>query len=497
MENRFKTTPYKHQLDCLNRFGRREFFALCADPGTGKTWIMINNLADLYASDDVDAALIFAPNGVHENWTRLEIPKHMPDWVPHKAHAWVSGGGKKSAKKLFDFMNYDGKRMLKILTMNWAALTTMRGREVIEAFCNAHHKLAIICDESDAIKNPSAVRTKALMKLKKRARYRRIVTGTPVNNSPFDLFTQYTFLDDGILQTTNFYAFRSTYADILGARHPLTVAAMRSSGAKFPPQLVARDRNGRPMYRDLDKLHALIEPHTFRVTKEQCLDLPEKVYSNSFFDLTPEQSDVYEKAEQECRLVFEDHVSAFTKLVAVGKLSQICSGYFLHPQADEPVRIPGENPKLKMLIERVTNLVERGEKIIIWARYRIEIADIVIALREAEIAFVEYHGGVSDSDRKTAIDSFENGSAMVFVGNQQTAGVGITLIAASNVIYFSNSFSLRDRVQSEDRAHRIGQAKTVTYINLVAKDTIDEKIVATLSQKKSVADAIIDGAIWR
>jgi len=156
------------------------------------------------------------------------------------------------------------------------------------------------------------------------------------------------------------------------------------------------------------------------------------------------------------------------------------------------VRIEGDNPKLDLLVDRVNKIVESGEKVIVWARYRVEIEDIVKRLRLDGIACVEYHGGVNKDDRTGAIESFERGDAQVFVGNQQAGGTGITLVAASYVIYFSNNFSLRDRLQSEDRAHRIGQKKNVTYINIAAKGTIDEVVIRTLMSKKDIADTIID-----
>jgi len=172
------------------------------------------------------------------------------------------------------------------------------------------------------------------------------------------------------------------------------------------------------------------------------------------------------------------------------KLAQITSGYYIHPDSSDPVRIEGDNPKLALLRERVVSAIEQGKKVIVWARFRIEIEDIVRVLREDEIAVVEYHGGINKEGRTTAIEEFQHGEANVFVGQQQAGGTGITLTAASCVIYFSNTFSLHDRLQTEDRAHRIGQEQDVTYINLVARNTIDATIVDALMNKKDIADII-------
>jgi SNF2 family DNA or RNA helicase len=261
------------------------------------------------------------------------------------------------------------------------------------------------------------------------------------------------------------------------------------------PQIVAKNKDGTPIYKNLDKLNEIIKKSCYRVTKKECLDLPEKIYKNIFFELTKEQSEIYKQAKEECRLVFESETAIFNKLVAFGKLSQITSGYYSHPMSNDPIRIQGETPKIDLLIENVLKVLGNNEKIIIWAKYRIEIEDIFVKLKEHRIRVVQYHGGVTDDMRRRAICDFEKGDAQVFLGNPQAAGIGITLVSASHVIYFSNSFSLRNRLQSEDRAHRIGQTKNVTYLNIAAKDTIDEDIIKSLMNKKTISDLIIDGKI--
>lgn len=491
LNGKFKTKPYSHQLACLNLHGRKNAFALLADMGTGKTWIIINNIADLWSSSDCDAVLVLAPNGVHTNWTRLELPKHMPDWVRYKAAAWVAGPNKKEKAELEGLFANPGSGELRILTMNHEALQHKSGLAFAERFCNSGLKVMIVADESDAYKNPKASRTVALMKLKKFSQWRRIMSGTPINNAPFDAFSQFGFLDESILQTGSFYAFKAEYAEMIPDTSPLMRAIKERSGSRFTPQVVVKGVGGRPKYKNLGKLTSLIAPHSFRVLKSDCLDLPEKVYKTLFFDLTKQQAVVYKKAEDECRIVFENEETPFNKLVAVTKLAQITSGYYMHPMSAEPVRIEGENPKLDLLAERVGKVVEAGEKVIVWARYRVEIADIVQRLRADGIDCVEYHGGTKTGERVEAIEAFERGNAQVFVGNQQAGGTGITLVAASYVIYFSNNFSLRDRLQSEDRAHRIGQTKSVTYINIAGKGTIDEAVIKALESKKDVADTIL------
>lgn len=487
----FKTKPYAHQLECLNKFGRRKAFALLAEMGTGKTWIIINNVAELWLAEKCNAMLVFAPNGVHTNWTRLELPKHMPDEITYRAVAWTSSSSKTYAREVESLYHEGDMWALRILTMNWESLQNARGFAAAERFVKSADKLMIVCDESDSVKNPRAKRTKNLMKLSKTALWRRIMTGTPINNAPFDAFSQFYFLDPEILETPSYYAFKAEYAEMLKPGNPLLEHIAKRT--RFTPQVVARGVGGRPKYRNLDKLSRLIAPHSFRVLKADCLDLPDKVYKTLLFDLTPQQKIAYSKMKSECRLLFQGDETPFSKLVAITKLSQITSGYILHPQLDEPIRIEGKTPKMDMLIDRVEAIVDAGNKVIVWARYRIEIADIVKRLREAKIGCVQYHGGIKKKAREEAIDNFEaREDTPVFVGNQQAGGRGITLVAANYVIYFSNNFSLRDRLQSEDRAHRIGQTRKVTYINIAAKGTIDETVIEALLSKKDIADTIID-----
>lgn len=492
---KFKLPPLNHQLECLNRFGRSEYFALLAEQGTGKTYIIINNIADLWSSRELDAAIVFAPNGVHTNWTRRELPKTMPDWVRYRAAAWQASMGKKEKAAFDSLLGSSDSTELRILTMNWEALATKRGKEVAERFCNSASKLMIVCDESHRVKNPSTVTYKALDKLKKQSNWRRIMSGTSIANAPFDAWSQFMFLDEDILGCSSYYAFKSEYAEMIPAHSKMLQGIMRKHGMARAPQIVQRDNTGKPKYRNLEKLNKLIAPHSFRVLKKDCLDLPDKVYKTAYFDLTIEQRRIYNKALEEGRLSLEGEDTPFTRLVVLGKLAQITSGYYLHPDSEEPVRIDGGTPKLALLLDRVSAALEEERKVIIWARYHVEIDDICTALSadglEPGADFVQYHGGIKKADREVAIDTFENGTARVFVGQQQAGGVGITLIAASEVIYFSNTFSLVDREQSEDRAHRIGQTKTVVYTNLVASETIDEQIVDALQSKKTMAEIIL------
>lgn len=491
MSKPFKTKPLSHQIECLAKHGSKRAFALLAEQGTGKTWIIINNAAELWDAGEVDSLLVFAPNGVHYNWVLKEIPQHMPDWVPLRMAAWCSSPNK-ADKVAIEAVMVKDPSVLRVFVMNIEALQHAKGVEAAHKFASSSEKLMLVADESSSFKNPKAMRTKELMRLRKYASWRRIMDGTPVSNGPFNAFSQFSFLDENILGTKSYYAFKAEYAEMLHNNHPLVQNIVRKTGTRFAPQIVQLNDDGRPKYRNLDKLSALIAPHSFRVLKKDCLDLPDKIYKCVWFDMTKEQRRIYNKAALENRLALDDEDTPFNKLVAQTKMMQITSGYYLHPDAEEPVRIPGGNPKLELLRERALAVVEAGEKLIVWARFRVQIEDVVKTLEEAGLRVVQYHGGINKSSRLAAIEEFERGNASVFVSQQQAGGKGLTLVAARNVFYFSNTYSLDHRQQSEDRAHRIGQEGEVVYTDFCARDSIDLECIESLRNKEVTSSRILE-----
>jgi hypothetical protein len=502
----YKTAPFAHQAHFMDQHAQASAFFLSAEQGTGKTWMLINNMARLWDEGKIDACVVLAPNGVHTNWTLIEIPKHMPDWTRYHAVAWKAGMGKAATRKFETVFSTAEPRTLKILTMNWEGLDHARSFDVLDRFCQLFAgKLMFIGDEpSGSIKNPTSQRYKQLLKLKYTTAYRRMSDGTPITQGPFDAFAPYHFLDKRILATDSFMAFKAEYAEMMPAMvqgyddngqpkqvpNPLIKSIMDRAKTKRVPQIVMKGKDGIPRYRNLGKLQSLIAPFTYRVLKKDCLDLPEKIYKTAVFDMTAEQAKVYDKLLKECRLVFENNEAPVVKLAAITKLAQITSGFFIHPDHDEPVAIPGPNPKLELLVDRVEAIVRQDSKVIVWARFHAEIAAIGAALRGVGVPFVEYHGGVASKLREEAKIAFQEGDAAVMIAQQQAGGTGNTWTAAAYTIYFSNTFSLRERLQSEDRNHRIGQTESVVYLDLVARGTIDEKIVRALAAKKNVADLI-------
>lgn len=482
-----KTTPLKHQAvgaDLLR--AHRKHYLLGCEMGTGKTWMLMNDAEEQFAAGEIDALFVLAPKGVHTNWIKREMPKHMSvDWT---GEYFLSGAGARKKKEIEKLFRPSDERKLVCLAMNIDAINHKEGFLLAKKFLTQFRCIMAI-DESSRIKTPSAERTKRAIFLGQLAKSRRAASGTPVTNSPIDLFAQFEFLapGEGLLGTTSFRAFVAEYSELLPQDHHL----MRSIAAKsrFAPQIVAKDAQGMPKWRNLDKLKRVLAPHMYRVLKSDCLDLPEKIYQTRFFEMDPAQSKVYEAMAEETRLYMSDgEMEVFTSLTKLTKLRQITSGFVLIE--GEPHLVSSDtNPRmlaLKAMIE------EFDGQFIVWASFREELAQIAAMLQELGISCVQYHGGVSTKDREIAVDNFQSGNARVFVGQPQSGGIGLTLTAAEMAVYYSTDYSLETRLQSEDRCHRIGTTKHVLYVDLVATGTIDERIAASLQSKEAVADMIIN-----
>lgn len=483
-----KTQGMSQQLEALRRMNGRKGYALFMEQGTGKSWTLLADAERLFHAGTIDAMFVVAPKGVHTNWVLREIPAHLE--VPHIAMAWTSGMGKRARERMEKLLEprQDGApQKLRILAMNYEAVPTKDGFAFAARFLRCTNALFAL-DESGRIKNPNAVRTKKIMALRPLSEIRRIATGTPVTQSPLDAFSQMEFLEHGLLGTTSHRAFVAEFAEVLPQTHPLVIKLVERNPKAALAQIVAKNPDGSPRYRNLDKLRSLLERHSYRVLKKDCLDLPEKVFTQVFFELTPKQRAAYETLEDDLRIQLDNgQIEVVSALAALVKLQQVSSGY-VNVQGGVMKISDGDNPRLEALLEVVEDC---PGKFIVWARFREEMRQIAEALRKAGIETVEYHGGVGKEDREAAVDGFQTGSARAFVGNPQAGGIGLTLTAAEDVIYYSNSFKLEDRLQSEDRAHRIGTKHTVRYTDIVAINTIDEPISKALQRKTSVAAAIL------
>ena len=453
----YKTTPYEHQRNALIKGAKELNFAYFLEMGTGKTKVAIDNVAYLYQEKLINTAIVIAPNSVYKNWIK-EIETHSPI-TDYTMFIW-----KDDVK-----INYQIDKLNYVL-MNIEALSHKSGFEfLLKLVVDTGQKAMMIIDESTTIKNDKAKRSKNICKLSPHVRYKRILTGSPVTKSPLDLYQQCAFLSKDLLGYPSFVAFRARYA-------VMKQINMGPNRVILIPQY----------YTNLDELEAKIKKFSFRVRKVDCLDLPEKIYQQRYVNLTKEQIKVYEELRKYARSIIEDkEVSFANKLTEILKLHQVCNGYL---KTDDGEIVPFDNdPKLEELL----SIIEESDgKFIIWANYIHNIKTIVKTLRKeyGDESVVSIYGEITTENRKKAVEEFQgNDKVRFFVGNPSTGGYGLTLTAASYVVYYSNNYNLEIREQSEDRAHRIGQTKSVTYIDLIIDKTIDSHIISALKRKIKIS----------
>ena len=470
MNYKFKTKPYAHQITALEKSWDKTEYGYFMEMGTGKSKVLVDNMAMLYDKGKINGAIIIAPKGVYRNWLSQEIPNHLPSHIQPKMVLWTALTSKTKDKEYR--LLFETGHDLHILIMNVEALSTKKGLEFAAKFMRCHETMLAI-DESTTIKNPSAKRTKSILLLGKQAKYRRILTGSPVTKSPLDLYTQCGFLNSYLLGFDSFYAFRNRYANMID----------RNFGGRRV-QLIGS-------YKRLDELSDKIKTFSYRVLKEDCLDLPPKVYIKREVDLTDEQSKAYSTMKSAALASLKGKMATAPHILTqMMRLHQITCG---HLKNDDGTITEIKNNRLK---ELVSLLDEVEGKVIIWANYIYDVENIVKVIGEefGADSIVQYYGAIPAEQRQENIEKFQDPNSKVrfFIGNPQTGGYGITLTAANTVVYYSNGYDLEKRLQSEDRAHRIGQEKSVTYVDFIAPKTVDEKIVKALRAKMNIANEIMD-----
>jgi len=451
----YKTKPFEHQRQALIKGAEKKLFGYFMEMGTGKTKVCIDNMAYLYQTNELNIVLVIAPNSVYFNWIK-EINIHCPEEVNIYTH-------KKDKQFKFE------KDKLNFFLINVEAFSHTSGVKIVKKLIDKYYKkMAIVIDESTTIKNRSAKRTKNIIQLSTKVPYKRILTGSPITKSPLDLYSQCGFLCPSLLGFSNYYVFRARYSVMR------TIQVGGNRNLMIPLY-----------YTNLNELEQKIKTFTFRVKKEDCLDLPEKIYQKRLISLSKPQQENYNELKQYARTIIEDEEASYNnKLTEIIKLQQVCNGFIT---TDE-----GEIKELtnSKLTELMNILEEIDGKVIIWANYIYNIEQIVSTLKKkyGSQSTVEIYGAISVEARNSAVINFqENKNVKFFVGNPTTGGYGLNLTAASYVIYFSNSYNLEVRQQSEDRAHRIGQTKNVTYIDIVSNKTIDEFILKVLNNKLKIS----------
>ena len=470
MNYKFKTKPYGHQLDALEASWDKEVFAYFMEMGTGKSKVLLDNAAILYDKGEINALLLIAPKGVYKNWYDSEIPTHLPDHVDKKIVLWKTSDKSIKQTKLLNTLFETGSD-LRILIMNVESFSSGDGADFAYKFLSAHPKSMVAIDEATTIKTPTTNRTKKIIALRSMCKYRRILTGSPVTKSPLDLYSQCQFLDPWLLGYESYTAFKARHAEtkkiLVNGRHIEIVTG----------------------YRHLQELSDKVVSFSKRILKEDCLDLPAKTYVKHYVELTDEQKKLYKQMKKEAIAFLNGKMqSTATVMTQFMRLHQITCGHFT---ADDGTIQDLPSSRLSELM----NILENIEgKTIIWSHYTHDVRRIIEEIKKVygEDSVVDYYGATDTDARSKNIKKFQtNDKCRFFVGTTHTGGYGITLTAGSNMIYFSNGYDLEKRQQSEARIDRIGQTRKMTYIDIMAQDTIDERIVKALRKKVNIANAIM------
>jgi len=494
----FKTRPYEHQRRVFEECADKRYFALFWEMGLGKTKLILDVSSHLYLSRKIDAVLVVAPNSVYSNWTTHEIPEHLAAPV---ARYRFRTKEKRDRDVLKRAMFLDPKsdiivERLRFAAMSYDSLKTDHGLDFARKLVLLHRTM-IVADESTALKNPKTQQSKIMKELASHCHYRWIATGTPVAQSPFDAHSQFEFLDEDFWKRhgiRSLPAFKQEFG---------LFETRRGRGAMKFEKVVG--------YKRLDYLNKLIAPVSSRLLKEDStVELPPKVYVRRSFELTSEQRRVYEDLKRDLIAEIDADPGGFAEaplaVTRLTRLQQICSGFVtatvsareteledgtVMVEADRQVVdvVPiDENPRVQLLMEIVSEL---EHKVIVWCRFVRDVDLVCRALDLAGVGRVRYDGSTSQKDRETGLEAFRDPAGpRVLVANVHAISMGVTLNIAKTAVYYTNSYSLEKRLQSEDRFHRIGQDKSVTVIDIEAEDTVDEQVVEALRRKFDVASQV-------
>jgi SNF2 family DNA or RNA helicase len=475
--------PYAHQHEALKRSLNKESFALTMEMGTGKTKVVSDTFGYRTAAKDLNGLLVIARAGVYRLWEK-ELKEHLDEELYKDLVIGVwRGSPRKRGKMLEEFFNPRNRGRPRALLMNVEAFSTVKDAEAVaKQFLQESKALAAI-DESTSIKGHKSERTATINRLALFPWMRRIMSGTINPNTPLDLYSQFEFLDPKILGFSSYYAFRQRYAIMKTMQlQPAMVVNGKKIKAKTAKVVVA--------FRNQEELARKIAPHSFRVLKEDCLDLPEKIYETRDVPLTAEQERIYNEMKwfATSELDSGGFVTATSVIVRLLRLHQVLCGHTR--DEDNQLRVVSSN-RLKILMDTMEEAA--FEKIIVWCPFIYGIEEIAAELRKAHgpRSVVTYYGATSSDDRVIAVERFQkDDTCQFFIGNQQTAGYGITLTAAKTMIFYSNNYDLEQRLQAEDRPHRIGLHHPLTIIDLQARDTVDGKIITALRKKLDLVSLI-------
>lgn len=466
----FSGTPYEHQRRVVTQRWRERYWGFLFEPGTGKSYTVIMNFVNLYLAGEIDTVLYVAKKGEYANFDTYQITEHMPQNVLYKS--WVYTGYSASRHVAVIKEALAPRPELRIFSMNAEAIRQGKGFEIAKAYVRSSRKVMIIADESTFIKDHRSSQYKAMMLLRPYAKYARIMTGTLITRTPVDIFNQSRFLDKHAMGFSGLTAFRTEFE----------AKETQFFGQRRFDKLVG--------IQNTEELRRRIRTFADVIRKEDCLDLPEKVYKRHVVPLTPEQVHYYQQFQDFAIAEIDgEYVEAINALSVMSKLHQIVCGQVRMPDGSYK-RIATHRPKY--ISDLLGEILESEQKVVLWSHFR----ESTVALREhlVQLGYGVIHmaSGLKTEDRMALLDMFKTESQwQVFLANPASSGFGITLTEARSTIYASNSDNFEHRLQSEDRTHRIGQKLSCLYYDMHSPGTVEDKVLARNEAKGEMRDSVM------
>ena len=458
---RYRTEPYEHQRVALEKSYDKKNFGYFMEMGCGKSKVLLDNITWLYDNKLIDTAIIVAPKGVYRNWQVSEIPTHLPEDIDPEIYVWSANPNKTQRERLSK-----GLRSVISSASCWSTWKDLeRRRRSLNMWISLHKaRLSYLRSmRAQLLRTPRPSGLKLWLSLVRVQRTNVFLPDRPLLNR---LWISTHSAD---LWTKDCSASIVTTPSKVG-----TLSRGLSAWVRTAFQQIVG-------YRMLEELSDKLAGFPYRVTKDEALDLPDKIYTTREVYCTKEQIQYYHSIKTAAIALLDDGqlVSAPAVMTQLLRLQQVLCG---HLMTDDGELVEFPTKRIDALLDTVE---EMSGKVIIWSRFRYDIRKMAVVLESkyGPGSTVNYFGDTSDADRQEAIKQFQFGDARFFVANPQTAGYGLTLTAATNVIYYANDFNLETRVQSEDRAHRIGQHHPVTYVDLMTKGTVDVHIVKSLPEQ--------------
>lgn len=512
--------PRKHQVECFNFIKNKDFFALFMDMGTGKSKVILMKLSYLIDKGEVDKAIIILPNYLKYSWEEDHFQEHFDK--PYKTFVYEGNITSQKGKEKFNTF-CQTKDKCRVFVVNVEAFQSENIDKWVKLFLD-DHKCMVVIDESIVIKNPKAKRTIKIVKGFSKLKHKAILSGTPTPNSPNDLYSQFDFLKS--------LFFRCSYFQFMH-KHTLLTQQKTSTNKRYNAiltedeyalikrklkvqNILTADYIGElairyniseaniirihkmdkyTPYKDLDKLYESISTVTFRVLKEDCLDLPDKVYEKITVELNADQKRMYKELTKDFFTILGDsQLTVSNSLSLLMRLRMITGGVFpyydmkkinfddlenFNPNKHKAIKRIDNNPKIKAVIDDIANS-PLETSIIIWSNF-VETIKWLHEEISKEYTCEMYFG--ETKDRPEVIERFKNKTIKVLIINPATGGMGLNLQVSNLHYFFDNSERADFRTQAEDRSHRDGQTNKVVYKDVIARGTVDEKIVTLLKNK--------------